>query len=561
MTRELTRAEAVNKAIKHAKDPWNFPALCRITKIDGSVGGIDLTPTQRILMGYFVEFAWTYTVKYRQAMSSIVHIADQLRYVQYSPGQMGMTVGDKEGTYKELMRRQGVMYNSLNELVRTPLERPPSSEEIRFADPHNGLIQGITGGGENPAIGFSPDYGILSEFGLYANYEAFNGAFFPAISRRPNAKCRIETTPGVYNSEGHEMYRQALQGKGRFCAVYLGWWRDEACALAPPPDFEPTAEEKEYRRKVALFEKDARGKTWWRYPENPRPEVVSDEHLYFRRIALETEFHGDPRLFDNKYPPSPYEGWLVSTSPTIPAEPVAAMLQAAKPLGWGVEQFYDTNTGERITIEEWRRRNPDVPVLITIDGKGYGKKGDPAAIVAWNLWDWCEAGAWTGDEDPGQITPRILRWQRILDADVITETNKDGVAAALQASGCEKLHWSGEQPGWYSTGGATGSKTVALNALVDHLRTRPEQWIWSDQVLNQLATWDGKTRGEATTRRKHHWDLAVCCLIFAYGVQVLGHQRRPRPPTPEELEAKRRVTVNSFLSAFAEPSKGRVLGR
>lgn len=535
------RNQAIAEAFRIARDPWRFPSLARITRLDGSVGGIEMTPTQRILMGYFVEFAWTYSVKYRQAASSVIHIADQLRYIQYSPGQMGMVVGDKEGTYKELMRRQGVMYNGLNPLVRTPLERPVSSEEIRFGDPHNGLIQGITGGGENPAVGFSPDYSVVSEFGLYANYVGFNGAFFPAVSRRPHARCRLETTPGVYNSEGHEMFRQSLAGRGRFQAVYLGWWRDEACAIPLPADFEPTAEEKEYRRKVVLFERDARGKSWWAYPENPRPEVVSDGHLYFRRIALETEFHGDPRLFDNKYPPSPFEGWVVGSSPTIPMEPIAEMLRGARPVPYGEEVFYEDH-------------EPGCPYLIAVDGKGYGKKGDPAAMTLWNMWDWKEAGSFEGDEDPGQITPRILRWQRTYNAEVIVETNKDGVAAALQAADCPKLHWSGAQPGWFAT---EQSKSAALINLVNMLRQR-DVTILSEPTLNQLSTWDGKTRAQESGRRKHHWDRATTCLIFAYGVQVLGHQRRPKPRAPEDD----RLTAGRFLASYDDPSpKGRVLGR
>lgn len=539
----LTPQQRVD-AVRRANDPWRFPGLCRITRMDGSVGGIEMTPTQRILMGYFVEKRWTYLVKYRQAMSSIVHIADQLRHVQYSPGLMGMTIGDKESTYKELMRRQGVMYNSLHEAVKVPLERPPSSEEIRFGDPHNGLIQGITGGGENPAVGFSPDYAVVSEYGLYSNYQAFDGAFFGAVNRRPNGIVRLETTPGTHGTDGHKMYLEALAGRGRFQAVFLAWWRDEACALAPPPDFEPTPEEKEYRKKLAAVERDARGASWWAYPENPRTEVVSDGHLYFRRIALETEFHGDPRLFDNKYPPSPFEGWLVGQSPTIPMEPVAEMLRSARTVPYGAEVFYE---------------EPEFgcPYLITVDGKGYGKRGDPAAITLWNMWDWREAGSFEGDEDPGQITPRILRWQEKYDADVIVETNKDGVAAALQAANCPKLHWSGAQPGWFST---EASKSAALINLVNLLRNR-EVTILSEPTLTQLSTWDGKTRAQESGRRKHHWDRAVTCLIFAYGVHVLGHQRRPRKPTPEELAERSRLTVARFLAGYEQPPKGRVLGQ
>jgi hypothetical protein len=539
-----TRDRAIADAFKVARDPWRFPELCRITRLNGSVGGIEMTPTQRVLMEYFVQFSWTYVVKYRQAMSSIIHLADQLRYISYNPGRMGMIIGDKEPTSKELMRRQGVMYNSLNPLIQTPLARPTSSEIIMFDKPHEGLIQGITGGGENPAIGFSPDYAVISEYGLYENHTAFDGAFFPAIDRRENAVCRIETTPGVYNSSSHEMYKEALLGKGLFQAVFLPWWRDEAVKYLKTPMPEGwshhdwTGEEKEYAKNLLMFEtntiKDR--PSWYRFAE---PHPIRPEQMWFRQKAMETHFHNDPRLFATKFPPSPHEGWSMSESPTIPAEPLQAMLRRAVSIPYGEERFYE-------------EREAGCPYLITIDGKGYGKKGDPAAMTLWNMWDWREAGSWSGDEDPGQITPRILRWQAMYDATVIVETNKDGVAAALQAANCPNLHWSGAQPGWYST---QLSKATALNNLVDMLRAGDAD-LRTYETIDQLMKWDGKTRAQESGKRKHHFDRAITCLIFAYGVSVLGHQRRPKPPTPED----QRITMARFLASYAEKPKGRVLG-
>lgn len=520
------RAEAVQRA----NDPYVFPGLSRITRMDGSVGGIQLTAHQRIIVMHLAAYAWTYVVKYRQAMSSIIHISDQLRHISYTPGAMGMIVGDKEDTYKELIRRQVVMYDNLPEPIQTPLERPPSSESITFGRPHNGLIQGITGGGENPAIGFSPDYALISEYGLFAMYAAFNGAFFPAINRRPNAKCRIETTPGRYQTPAHEMYVNALAGKGRFRALFLAWWRDPTCVSHDPPlpkNFVRTREEEAYAEKLLTFEKAAiSNKEYW-YPYL-KPLPIADEQLWFRRIALETEFHGDPRLFASKYPESPFDGWLIGQSPTIPAEPVERMLLTATRTN-DVEVFY----------EEPER---GCPYLITVDGKGYGKAGDPAAMTLWNMWDWKEVGSWSGDEDPGQIVPRILRWQKKYNATVLVETNKDGVAAALQQADCPKLHWSGEQPGWYST---SASKQAALIALVDLLR-QDEVTICTWETLQQLLTWDGKTRGDESSRRKHHWDRAITCLLFAYATQVMGFQRRPRAKPPRRTA----LTANEWIGQW-----------
>ena len=519
------------EAVRRANDPAIFPGLSRITRLDGSVGGIHLTNHQRIMVEWFGKNPWTYTIKYRQAMSSIIHIADQLRHVSYTPGAMGMIVGDKEDTYKELIRRQSVMYENLPGPIQTPLARPTSSESIAFASPHNGLIQGITGGGENPAIGFSPDYALVSEYGLFPVYDAFNGAFFPAINRRPNARCRIETTPGRYQTPAHEMYVNALSGRGRFRALFLAWWRDPTCVSPDPPlpaDFQRTSEEDAYAEKLLQFEVRAlsEGAYWYPYAV---VQPVADAQLWFRRIALETEFHGDPRLFDAKYPPSPYEGWIIGQSPTIPSEPLERMLLTSTDVADGEEVFYE-------------EPQASCPYLITVDGKGYGKAGDPAAMTLWNMWDWREVGSWSGNEDPGQIVPRILRWQARYRAHVVVETNKDGVAAALQQANCPKLFWSGDQPGWFSTG---ASKQAALIALVNMLRGG-EVEIRTRPTLQQLLTWDGKTRGEESSRRRHHWDRAITCLIFAYAAQVLGLPRRPKKKPPPRTT----LTAGQFFARW-----------
>lgn len=525
--------------LRRANDPSVFPTLVPITRMDGSVGPIDPTQTQRILFEFFRQHRWTYVDKYRQARSSIAHDADILRHIAYGPGQMGLVVGDKEKTYKEQLRRIAIMYGGLPELVRPPLARPASSEAIAFA--HLGEIQGLTGGGENPAIGFSPDYALITEYGLFENFDSFNGGFFPAINRRPNGVCRIETTPGLYMTPGHEMYLNALSGKGRFKALFLAWWHDESCAQTPPPEWFPTKEDLEYRRKVAAFEETALGQPWYPYLA---AREVSDGHLYFRAQAIDTEFHGDPRLFDAKYPPSPFEGWLAGTSPAIPQDAIEEYMLRSADVPFGEERFFE-------------EREAGCPYALVADGAGFGSTGDPSALLLVNMWDWSEAGSWEGREDPDVFAGRIDRWQKKFDADVIVEANKDGVCASLVTRGCRKLHWSGGQPGWFAS---EVSKANEFASLVAMLRKR-EPVIRSRPTLVQMASWDGKGRSRRRVGgASHHFDRATCWLIFAYAARVLGYPRRPRAvePPPE----RDGWTADELGAMFAPRSEVKnVLGR
>jgi hypothetical protein len=232
---------------------------------------------------------------------------------------------------------------------------------------------------------------------------------------------------------------------------------------------------------------------------------------------------------------------------------VERMLLTAHRSPEGEETFYHPNGEISMSLEALVAAHPGMPFLITCDGKGYGRRGDgdPAALTLWNLWDWSEAGTWSGDEDPGEITPRILRWQKITNAHVCVEANKDGVSAALQQANCPKLWWEDEQPGWFATG---TKKREALIAMVNLLRQTKGTWIRTWETLQQILTWDGKTRGEETTRRKHHWDRCTTVYIFAYVAPLLGVPRRPGPPPPPRTTP---LTADEFLSRWDDLDRKR----
>jgi hypothetical protein len=188
----LTQRERL-AAIARANDPLVFPGLSRITRLDGTVGNVPLTQHQRIMLAHMKQYPWTYVCKSRQAMSSVVHILDLLRHVMYSPGQMGMIIGDKEDTYKELIRRMGVAYAGYPEAIRTELARPVSSESIAFGEPHNGIIQGLT----PPTTRSSPSTGCSSTTSSSTRRSGLpsTGARTrSAASRRPRAGTRPRRT-------------------------------------------------------------------------------------------------------------------------------------------------------------------------------------------------------------------------------------------------------------------------------------------------------------------------------------------------------------------------------
>lgn len=90
----------------------------------------------------------------------------------------------------------------------------------------------------------------------------------------------------------HELWQMAVKGRSEFMPVFIPWMWQAEYRTTPPADFELTADEEEYR--------DAYG--------------CELDQMAWRRKKIDTDFRGDPGLFDQEYPASP-EVAFASSSP------------------------------------------------------------------------------------------------------------------------------------------------------------------------------------------------------------------------------------------------------
>ena len=154
----------------------------------------------------------------------------------------------------------------------------------------------------------------------------------------PNAKVILESTPGRAGSHHEQMWRSALEGTSRFTPLFLEWWEDDSCREMAE-DFEPTVTELEYMR---------------------RHSGMSKYNLAFRRRGLNTEFVGDSRLFSCKYPSDPYDGWLGTTNPVLPAEVLKPWLAKAKAdelAKQAQEQARKLKAKQAVESNDWTTKN------------------------------------------------------------------------------------------------------------------------------------------------------------------------------------------------------------
>ena len=518
-----------------ATHPSAFVSMCEIVKEDESIGFLDPTPAQLQIMDAYANHRWIMVNKYRQAKVTTISVMLLLRDCMYFEGMRGLLVAERQDTAEDIFERILFAYNRLPDDVKVPLAtgRKAGVTQMHFA--HGGNIKVLTAGGRSPAIGRSIARLVITEFGE-AQWQAKAAAnMFPTLNKRPNARVVLESTPGRGGSHHETMWHKALEGKSRFHPVFLEWWKDDTCRTNPGGVHLP---EEDFDLKEQL-------------------EGITAEALAFRRVSLETEFAGDPRLFSSKYPSDPYDGWIGSGDPIIPDDVLRPLLEGAvaaplRPSG----------------CHELANPQHNIPYLITADPAGFGSSGDNSALMVWHACSpFHDVAYWEGRETPDRFARRLLRVQARFGGParcmIAVESNAAACIAVLKDMGTENLLWTDRNhPGWY----ATDKRLQEAEALLVRMVYQKDLRLFSKVALHQLLQYDGsrKKRKRNSDGTVHHFDLARCVVMAG---DILSRRtfnmptddepvpRLPGQVTIGDLDQLRRGAWQSWNSRYSPPPR------
>lgn len=501
-----------------------FVSISQIVREDESSGYLDPTYTQRILLHAFHHHSWNYVDKYRQAKITTISVMLMLRDCMYLEGVKGLLVAESKDTAADVFERILFAYNKLPPEIKGPIApgRRQGVSELHFA--HGGNIKILTAGTQAPAIGRSPDRLVFTEFGLVRWQAEAASNIFPSMTKRKNARVIVETTPGKRGTHGHQMWKDALEGKSRFNPVFLRWWHDRTCE-SDPTGFTPTEAEQHLLDTV--------------------PKMTM-RNLAFRREQLNTYFGGDERLCSNKYPNSPYDGWIGSAAPVMPMDALEHLMSKAVP---------DPPVGDH-GVREIEPPIPGRPYLLVADPAGFGgSKNDPSAVTVFDAITLREVAFWEGRADPTRFASRLVDAQkRYCGGLLAVESNAAAVITILRDWGVSNLLYTDpNHPGWY----ATSQRILQGEArLVQMLRDR-DITLRSKSLLHQLMNYDGnlKKRIRGLDGSLHHFDRARTAVMAADILStrrfVEKSQARSRN-VPEHVPG--RVTIGE-LDRFARGAK------
>lgn len=495
-----------------------FPGLCKIQTEDSRVEFLDITPAQIKVLAAYERERWVIVSKYRQAKITTISLMRLLRDCMYLEGHNGVITAETNDTAKDVLRRLVFAYDHFPDSLRAPLDpaRKGRAEALYFD--HGGSIQIMSAQALSPGVGRSLDRLLFTEIGEVPDLSNTNKQLFPTISKRKNARVWAESTPGAAGSDHEHMWRNALKGESRFhAAVWLSWWKDDTCWMNPD-GFVPTDEELEYME---------------------RHEGMDFGNLRFRRMALNTEFGGDPILFTTKYPSHELDGWLGGGNPVVPTHLLMPMREEAQP-----DPKIDTSVGIRIF-------EPPVPgrqYIIAADPAGFGETGDESCLLVFDAWDNREVACWAGREAPNEFADRLVEASDHYNKALLAvESNAEAVVSALHDRGYGKrMYWSRRRhPGWYAS---TLSVKRGEARLVEMLQAE-EVTIQSRETIDQLIRYSPDNRSKRTRKSdtaSSHYDRARAAVIYA-DVRMEVPIRRPKKVT--NVSEKRQSYRNGDILA------------
>lgn len=467
---------AVNAARRSLR---GFMSQTMVQKEQGGVGPLIPTPTQLPVLNALTQSAcgeagtWLIINKPRQAMTSTLVTAWLLRDTMYTPGANGLLISNKDETNQELWSRLRLMHERLPDAIRVPAVTA-AAKEFKFS--HSGRLKSTTAKGKDPALGFSIDRLLASEFGFWADADNVWGKLAPAIVKRAHARVVIESTPGAQGCLFQRMFFSAMSGNSQFQPIFIAWHEYLAYTRAVPPGMRPDNSE------LVLLEKH---------------RTMTLGHLMFRRMMLESVYGGDERRFDQCYPSAYTDGWLSAGVPSLPEGPLKALLGGAQsdPM-YGTPWDGHPKHGHKY--------------MIIADPNGYGTVGDPSAYTVFDLCTREEVGAWEGRRDPVQFGRELAELGRKMnDALVVCESNSAAAITSLVNTGYRNVYNDGvaAHPGYYRT---AVNKERAIVRLVEALRDG-QMKIRSSAGIHQLLAWDGS----GTRAAGHHWDRCITYQIAA----------------------------------------------
>ena len=259
-------------------------------------------------------------LKMRQGGLSTYCTALVQHFTSTKRGMVGFSIADKKNLPAHWLDRAKQWYTQTPAPLR-PVIGKSNANEMLFPKLGSTYMIGSQLG-QTPAMGFTTHALHLSELSDWRDPKKIMDDMLPGVPKdNPDAFIILESTGWMVGTWWHDQCMLTLDGGDDFVLVFLPWFIMENYSK-PPIGVEVDFTEKDYTDEEQEAVEIAR--RWMiEHPDHAYLagfNVLTLEHMAWRRWTIRNEFSGDLARFKSKYPATPAEAFLATGSLALPLE-------------------------------------------------------------------------------------------------------------------------------------------------------------------------------------------------------------------------------------------------
>lgn len=308
----------------------------------------------------------------------------------------------------QLFKKVGFMFQKLPPWLQPKIDTSRrdilSLSHMPCSDADVQLLSSVfvgTAGGQEPWRGQTLQFVHLSEFAFYPWPEDTLAGILPGVPRTPQTLVIIESTANGMGNAFHEEWRRAESGESNFVPIFIGWWEVPEYQMPVGRDFVLEADERELQKAFGL----------------------TLEQIQWRRYTIFTDCLGSLDRFNEQYPGSPAEAFLMSGRPAFNVKVLREMYEQARKVhpeqgeinperlaSGDAAGFYKTPKGR---MKVFRRPELGHEYTIGADPSQGVEGGDPAAIQVFDRQREEQVAVWHGYLEPypfAHVIDALGRW-------------------------------------------------------------------------------------------------------------------------------------------------------
>ncbi len=364
---------------------------------------------------------------------------------------------------------------------------------------------------------------------------------------------RESTARGVAN-RFHNMWQRAVSGVSSYKPIFIPWHWEPTNTADPPRDFTRTPEESELAQEHDL----------------------SDNQLWWRRLALENECDGDLDNFHQEFPITPDEAFLSTGRPFFPPLSVkhaAARSKQRDPVQQGhldevAEKDGDSNYGRgwtifvpttrRPTLKVWETNDPLDDYLIAGDASGGNPIGDFHSAYVYRRSCLRIVAAWHGKIEREDYGDALYRLGKLYPGVTAPMKRSAGALIAVEITGgwgqvpVSVLKWrnypriyarpvaedelnrdQSERLGWHTT---EATRPLVLDSLKKVIRNA-ELECYDDDLYSECATFAYNEKGKPEAMQGCWDDRVMSAAIGCYLWTTHPRRHAYKPRTPRKAQS------------------------